>query len=116
MTDDGCRVARVSAPASPPGIRPPSSALWSSVLCYVLRAVIRLEIIADGACVLVADRRTERLDHLGDRCVPLRRREERGVDLDVVEAVAGATVRLDDIEPRTEEHTPETPPRFGYSH
>src|SRR3984893_19518810 len=82
-------------------VRAPTSGIrhLSSVFRYVIGAVVRLEIIADGARVRLADRRAESVDHLGDLRVPHRRGEERRVHLDVVEAMAGAAVRLDQIEP-----------------
>src|ERR1700730_66050 len=82
-------------------VRAPTSVIrhLSSVFRHVIGAVVRLEIIADGARVRLADRRAESIDHHGDLRVPHRRGEERRVHLDVVEAVAGAAVGLDQIEP-----------------
>ncbi len=65
-----------------------------------LRPVILGEIIGDGLGVVVADRRAERLDHLGDLGVPAGGIEERRIHLDVVEAVTGAAIALNLIEAR----------------
>src|SRR5215471_4034798 len=55
-------------------------------------AVVRLQVILDRRRIRVADRRAERLDHLGDLGVPGGGAHERRVHLDVVEAVAGGAI------------------------
>ena len=66
-----------------------------------LRAVVLCQIRRNILGVGVADWSAERLDHFRDLCVPSGRVEKRRIHLDVSEAVAGATVSLDLVEPRS---------------
>ena len=56
------------------------------------------EVIYDGFCVRLTDRRTERVDHLCNLGLSLRRVEKRRVHRDVIKAMAGAAIRLDKVE------------------
>src|SRR6516165_1323435 len=63
-------------------------------------AVILLEVIRDDLGVGVADRSSERLDHLGDLGVPQSGVGKRRVHHDVIEAVATGAVAFDLVEAR----------------
>src|SRR6516165_10098443 len=63
-------------------------------------AVILLLVIRDDLGVGVADRSSERLDHLGDLGVPQSRVRKRRIHDDVIEAVATGAVAFDLVETR----------------
>src|SRR5262249_35230435 len=58
-----------------------------------------LEIIADCLDVRRIDWRAERLDHFGDFRIPLRSIEKRRICHDIIEAMAGAALGLDQLDP-----------------
>src|SRR5664280_835351 len=64
------------------------------VVCRSSGAVVLRQVFGNRLGVAVVDRRAERLDHLGDRCAPARRVEERRVHRDIGEGVAGLAIGL----------------------
>lgn len=61
--------------------------------------VIFLEIVGEGLGVGMVDRSTEGVTHFGDLGIPSGCIQERRVHRYVIEAMAGAAIRLDFIEP-----------------
>ena len=59
--------------------------------------VILFEISPDGLGVRRIDWRAKRLDHFGDFRIPARRIEKRRIHGNVIEAVTGAAMALDNV-------------------
>ena len=70
----------------------------SCVICLD-HSVVILEIISDDPRVGLIDRSTEGVDHFCDLGIPPSRIQERRVHRYVIEAMAGAAIGLDSVDP-----------------
>src|ERR1700674_2779936 len=73
-----------------------------SAACAIMvhsTAVILLEILDNDLGICRVDWRAEGVDHFRNLCFPQRRIRKRRVHLDVIEAMAGATVSFNLVEP-----------------